>query len=405
MKKNCSSVQLLTVGSGTAGRHSNVAEGIIAALLHDRPDVAYLAPSGAPESRAVAEIVRDGCRERDCDCVRPTPAGDAFFAFTDPDDIECCRSEAVAMLTAIGAAHPGARIVLNPTSGTKQMTAAAVLAALDAGLPELRFITGIRRDGVVATGTERVSVFSTRSFMAQRARRLVADLIRGGAYDQAVTVAADYLPELDLLHRQARLYAAWDRCSYHDALKIAREAVGAPWEAAARHLSILVADGPCSLPRAADLLSASRRALALGRPEEALVRAYRLIELAAKFRLNEHDIREPYNLDDLLARLPPSEHDALRRNARNGRVALGMSQAIHMLRALRDPLGRDILNADAVRDIMEMRNEGIYGHGTKSAGAEKVARRIERVSELLGFHLPGLRKLASSFAFDEPLEN
>lgn len=49
--------------------------------------------------------------------------------------------------------------------------------------------------------------------------------------------------------------------------------------------------------------------------------------------------------------------------------------------------------------------DSIYGYGTTSAGAEKVVRRIERVVELLGRHLPGLRKQASSFAFETPLEN
>jgi len=403
MSNTRATIQLLTVGSGTAGPFSNVAEGIIAALLLDRPDVAYLAPSRAPESQAVAEIVREGCRERGYDCVRSTPAGEAFFSFSDPDDIDRCRTETVAMLNTIRIAHPNAHLVLNPTSGTKQMTAAAVLAAMDLGIGELRFITGLRVDGVIKTGFERVSAFNTRAFMVERAANEAAELLRGGAYTQAARVAGAYLPELADLDRQARLYAAWNRCDYGPALRVAEEGSGAFWAEAVSALRSLVAGGPVSLANLADLLAAARRALERDLPEEALVRAYRLTELAAKLRLAELTVKEPYMLDDLLVRLPKCEHEQIKRCARQGRVTLGLRHAIQLLDALGDSLGRALFNDESVVAIMDMRNESVYGHGTKSAHTDNVARCIEAVVSLLVPHFRGLRTQAKAFAFSAPL--
>lgn len=51
---------ILTVGTGTRGEHSNLAQGLVNTLGKLRPRLFWLVPSTSPESLAVAELVRDG---------------------------------------------------------------------------------------------------------------------------------------------------------------------------------------------------------------------------------------------------------------------------------------------------------------------------------------------------------
>src|SRR6266508_338315 len=159
---------ILTVGTGTAGRHSNLAQGLVNTLRQLRPRLFWLVPSASPESTGLAELVRDGA-----------PAGSAFQPWTktqpfcqiaEPDDLFLCRA---ALREVIQKARlllrKGEPLVLNPTSGTKQMSVAATLAALDEDIGEIVFTVGERADGVVKTGTERLASFSTQVCFAERA--------------------------------------------------------------------------------------------------------------------------------------------------------------------------------------------------------------------------------------------
>ena len=63
---------------------------------------------------------------------------------------------------------PSDRLLVNPTSGTKQMSVAAVLAALDEEVGMVIFTVGDRADGVVKTGTERMAEVNTAEFYLQQ---------------------------------------------------------------------------------------------------------------------------------------------------------------------------------------------------------------------------------------------
>ncbi len=399
-------IQLLTVGTGTAGASSFVSSGIAAAILHDRPTAAFLAPSSDPASVAVAELVSEECRKTGCDVVRPPPTCEDF-RFRNPDDIDGCHEDASRFLDVLRSAYPDARLIVNPTSGTKQMTAAATIAALDMGIDELRFITGPRQDGVVMTGQESVTRFYTRSFMAMRSRKTVLDLMNAGAYAQAADLAADHLPELADIHRQARLYKVWNRLDYRSAMMVAQESNDSVSRHARRVLGRLVCHNTVSIERVADLAAAALRSAKMHLPEEGVARMYRMLEALGKFRLaHAHHTSEGengYNLDDMCRLLPPQRSGELRRQSRNGNtVWLGLRQLYDILDTLGDALADDMNRCQAARDLMAMRNNSIYGHGDQPVRADRLMIRFEQIIERIGDHYPDFRERVRESEFFTP---
>ncbi len=79
-------VCICTVGTGTAGRHSNLAQGIVHAMLQRGPDRCCLTPSRHSESETLADLVTEALEARGLPCCR-------CGAFPDPDDLLGCRSK------------------------------------------------------------------------------------------------------------------------------------------------------------------------------------------------------------------------------------------------------------------------------------------------------------------------
>jgi hypothetical protein len=124
------SLLILTVGTGTTGRHSNLAQGLVNTLDQLRPRLFWLVPSASPDSTTLAEIVRDGSP---AGCTfQPWSPTQLFRWIEQHDDLFVCRAALREVIhTARQQLRQGERLIVNPTSGTKQMSVAAALAALD----------------------------------------------------------------------------------------------------------------------------------------------------------------------------------------------------------------------------------------------------------------------------------
>jgi CRISPR-associated protein (TIGR02710 family) len=395
------SVLVLTVGTGTAGKESNVANGLIQAVRATAPSHYYLVPSASPDSLAVAEIVEMGCR-----AVTPLATfspESPFFRLQDPDDICGCTESLRGFLSAIRERHPGARLVVNPTSGTKQMTAAAVLAALDCQVEELQFVGGPRLDGVVRTGQEQLRPFSPRAFLAQRARGEVHALIRGGGYGFAVALAGRYLPELETEHALAETLGHWDRIRYADAHKSAAR-LPKPLAATLRQTLGMLMQGNAAQPiaRLADLAAGAERWLALDRPEETVVRLYRLLEMAGKARLTHYGMTEPYTLEMLPSNLPRSLRESLRPRTGQKRLLLGFRDVCDILASLGDDFGKEVRTDPDVEDLAELRNNSVYGHGTRGVTTARMRRLAQSVLSLVCRYYPDMKEWIERCRFPDP---
>ena len=173
MTNTGNSILILTVGTGTQGAQSNLAQGLVNTLKQLKPRLFWLVPSASPDSTDLAELVRSEAPEG---CLFQSWAdSQAFRKIEHHDDLFVCRT---ALREVIQCAKEqlgkGERLIVNPTSGTKQMSVAATLAALDEGIGEIVFTVGNRADGVVITGTERMAPFKTGK-VATRLRVLLKE--------------------------------------------------------------------------------------------------------------------------------------------------------------------------------------------------------------------------------------
>ena len=285
-------------------------------------------------------------------------------------------------------------IVVDFTRGTKAMSAALVLAALGRDIPVLRYVHSEQRDerGMVIPGTEKVGQIKTN--LATERRRLdQAERLMGHGDFGAVI---ELLPHLDgpfaglfseqfrvqaeALRSATHIYAAWDRLDYKAAVEeldqrgtMAKEAGRfAPtpemstWlrrldqslnpnrsghETMAAHLRAVVCD----------LLANADRRLRDQHFEDALIRAYRVLELIGQIRLFD----QGYNSSDL----PPNDAAIkalyFSEDRRTGKLKATRYQAVKLLEYLGDPFADQLFQFDRRHSASQTRrrNDSILNHG------------------------------------------
>jgi len=364
-----SDLLVLTVGAGTAGQYSNVAEGLANTIRMIRPRRFWLVPSASPQSIPVADLIREMVDK--LDCFAPWSEDDPYCAIENPDDIhECRRVVGDVLAVAKTELQQGERLVLNPTSGTKQMSAGATLAALDAEVDRIDFTVGQRADGVVKTGAERLQAFDVREFLLRRDLRIARELFRHGAFAAAARVLRGYTqPEAIRARETALCLHEWQRLNYSQAA-----AHAAKFSQDLRlYLKQLAGADAFSAERLGDLLASADALLCWGDCEEALARYYRGAEQAAKVRLAlEHNLRPPYRPQALLELLPAGcdlakEFQAFRHGEE---LYLTAQRAWEILRVLRDPMA-DAYFADRQLQIgLQRRHNTMYGQG-RGAGRRR----------------------------------
>ena len=384
------SLLILTVGTGTAGKHSDVASGLARTIDLTAPRLFWLVPSASERSRPVADIIRESVEHEHPDAFRPWSTDELYRTIADPDDIHQCRS---VLREVIAAARqqlkPGERLIVNPTSGTKQMSAGATLAALDEEVDQVDFTSGERVDGVVKTGSEVVHPFDLRGFLFQRDLRTAAELFHHGAFYAAARLLKGYArPEAVRSRETALCLHEWQRMNY---LEAARHAATFS-EALQAHLSALAQADTFSTPLLGDLLAGADELLRWGDCEEALARYYRGAEQAAKVRLAEaHLIRPPYRLKSVLDILPADcrlAEDLRRWGSRNGLILLTAQKAWEVLDACKDPMAASYFADQNLQYGLQRRNESMYGHGQEPVEASQVRAVCARLRALLKEHLP-----------------
>ena len=155
-------------------------------------------------------------RSSDPGAFRPWSTDEPYRTIADPDDIHQCRTVLREVIAeARKQLKPGERLIVNPTSGTKQMSAGATLAALDEEVDQIDFTSGERVDGVVKTGTEVVQSFDLRGFLFQRDLRTAAELFHHGAFYAAARLLKGYAqPEAVRSRETALCLHEWQRMNY-----------------------------------------------------------------------------------------------------------------------------------------------------------------------------------------------
>jgi CRISPR-associated protein (TIGR02710 family) len=338
-------------------------------------------------------------------------AGDHAVTLVPPDDPDRAFFLIRQALVRLRRTYPETAIVADYTGGTKSMTAALMLAAVGSDDPGIgiEFVSGVRRDLVkVIAGTEKPLRLAVASIAAERDLERAARAWRSFAYQEAAELLAGHATAPDprlpaalaqRLHRTARLsqgYAAWDRFAHGEALEIL-EPVGVPVDTLRR----LAANAGRTeldergqrrwLPPEDPLIcldlwrNACRRA-GRGRYDDAIARAYRLVEATAQYVLWTGEPRI-----DTGAATREMLGDRLFAKFSRGRdlpkLKIGLDQALETVRACHPQHWLAQLGATdtlrALTEWRERRNQSILAHGFEPLAKADWAA----VKRWLGAHL------------------
>lgn len=375
---------ILTVGTGTTGPFSNVQQGIVNTIDQSGPRRFWLVPSASESSLTGADLIREAVSQPGA--FMPFSDQAPYALIRNPDNLEDCRDTVDQVLAkARAVALPDEALVVNPTSGTKQMSVGATLAALQNRAHRLDFITGQRDQGIVITGQERINSLDTGKFLSEQAISEARALLRSGAFSGAALILQqweDRSTPARLLYHSARCLTAWQRLHYQQARQIAADNSVPTLQPLRQPLTALAQAPELSPLVIHDVLDSAACLLQWEYPEEALARLYRAAELLAKTILSQqHGLQPPYALDDLL-HLIPKQANRFRALARDGQVHIGQHQAWDLLDFMEDPTAQLYNSSRKLRRALESRNRTLFGHGIATVDATDVETTLCQLKEL-----------------------
>ena len=311
----------------------------------------------------------------------------------------------------IGDGFEASDIVVDFTRGTKAMSAALVLAAIGRDIPVLRYIHSERRDerGMVIPGTEKIGQIKTNLATERRRLDQAERLMSLGDFGAVM----ELLPDLDgpfaglfserfrlqaeALRSAAHIYAAWDRLDYKAAVEasnrrgtMAKEAGKfALTEEMKKWLNKLGqmpkrSDYPTMAAHlralACDLLANAERRLRDRHFEDALIRAYRVLELIGQIRLfaQGYDSAalppDDAAIVELRGKLKKKKSGDFSVDTKAGKLQASRYLVARLLKELDDEFAGRLLDFDNTHSESQTRrrNDSILIHGfTAMAPAEE----------------------------------
>ncbi len=384
-------ILLLTVGTGDAER---LEETLLAPLRKSIADGSWsqiiLLPSVATAEIAakLAAEIGDSSSQ-----VVPLLAG-------DEENVDRCFAHfdrVIAELRSQG--FESAQISADFTRGTKAMSAGLVLAAVRHEVARLRYITGARgQAGQVMAGSEIVSEILPSLITARRKLDQARNFMRQGNFaavleelpDASGRVSdlwpAELVREVELVRPCAEFYAAWDRLEYAAAaqVRLPESAITGRWTGTipppevhqwvaglASPPSESFSDNGRYIRRlAVDLLANGQRRMRDRHYEDAILRAYRVLELIGQLRLFDRDFDS--------GAMPPDDPrvaaflQELEKNPKQHRPAINSKGSYEFprqtvarfLKRLGDPLAQRLLRLAEEGELrLTVRNQSVLIHG------------------------------------------
>lgn len=300
--------------------------------------------------------------------------GSFDLAIVPADDLDGAHSVMRRTIADVRRRYPAMRLLADYTGGTKTMTAALVLAALEDDDIKLQLVTGSRADlAKVAHGTQASAPAAVEGVRLRRAMRAHLMAWQRHAYGEAAAglrrLAQPGDANLRATLARARdisaAFAAWDDFDHAGAAGVLLDTYAAVAAAPLHdHVPALrLLSGAASAKRTGlqlwDLwLNAQRRAVA-GRFDDAVGRAYRLIEWTAQWLLETH---AQIHTDDLPGAIAVKAGIA---PGRDGRYQAGLHAAWMLVGAHVGGAPAAFISAQqrALLDHLQCRNHSILAHG------------------------------------------
>ena len=398
----------------TLGTGRNVENGIVRSIQTNNPDRLYfIATQESLITIAKIEAV-----------IGHKLAYEKVYLVEDSEDVEECWKTANQAIRSLiqGGCDPG-EICLDFTSGTKAMSAGAVLAGISLECSNLSYVGSGKRDaeGRAISGTERVITLTPNEVFIDSRRRLIQEFFNTFQYGACFRLIADARAktmeqgvqcEFMQLENLVYAYSWWDRFDHQQAASYFRHlprTFHGNWHIdtsqskemvsrIARQREQYAATGEIknkySEEILADLLVNADRRAQEGKYDDAVARLYRAVELIAQILLaRRHIDTSEVKVEDL----PTDWREAV--EPAGEPMKLGQEKAFALLESLGEKIGREYRENEKLRHYLSKRNSSILAHQLEPMTREIYEGLSSEVNQLAERGFPGLNSLKAKSCF------
>jgi CRISPR-associated protein (TIGR02710 family) len=305
---------------------------------------------------------------------------------------------------------PNAEVIVDFTSGTKPMSAAAFALAVSRGAARVSYVVGERDQTGRVTKSTGVAALSPDLVVAHRQLRRAVAHFHAGSFAAARDAAEPYARRDGLedeslreiarsIHLVAKAYEAWDRFDWTAAGDVLRKSrrYWANWtwlestELLERNAELIAAAEKSRKAEdyapalCADLLASVQRRIDREEWDDAVVRLYRACELLAQSVLWRDFGQTTDDIDP--AKVPPglrAKYEDRQSKSPSGKLRLGLESSYRLLEELGHALGQEFRkvygddeNRGDLQGLLSTRNNSLLAHGTVPIKEDK-ARRLHR---------------------------
>lgn len=296
----------------------------------------------------------------------------------------------------------GQDVVADFTSGTKAMSAGAVLAATSEAVM-LNYVTGNRIEGKVVMGEERVLSFSPIREIVESQVKILKALFNAYQYEaclesirriEELTSAPEIVGKLNKYRQIVEGYSFWDKFEHKKALERLKTFDNSLVNIEGNKRFLLdmergnYKDYELMI---CDLMNNAKRRIEEGKYDDAVARLYRITELIAQIVLkSKYDIDsanvDTWQLQSLgkMEKKTIEKYEGLRDDGRKIKIAL--KKDFELLYDLQDELGKHFLDDKSMKDMLQKRNYSILAHGSvpvEEKDAKKMFKRVKEYMELV----------------------
>lgn len=338
-----------------------------------------------------------------------------MIVVSNPDDLTECYLSIKDTMTQLLLQSPQVAIQVDYTGGTKTMSVALALAALDHDTP-LFLTTGARTNTIKVTEGEFTRRIRSSSVVAQRSlEKMIPALLEQYNFPAATaelqriarTSELDSAAEKNIqaLHDLCAGFDAWDAFDHQRA-----------WALLSRHMNredirelglflrrviasraqldaTFNSEGGSNghgYEIVQDLLRNAERRAHQKRYDDAVGRLYRALELLVQIRLQHHSIMtEDVDIDNV-----PETYRAQLQSRYEGQITIGIVESYDLLSHFSDdPLGSIYQKQRSqIQDVLQLRNKSLFAHGFTPLSQAN----FQRCHQTLGnFILEGITAIVS----------
>lgn len=408
---------LVTVGVGKAG---DVHQAILRSVKQTNPD------------RLILLVTKTSKEQTYETCLKPALAARPHSTedLTDPDDLDKTYCECYRTIRSLlREGFPPDDISVDFTSGTKVMSAALCMAALELGVKSYIYVAGERGEyGRVSSGHMKLISSPVVSAASVRLLSLAVRFFNAYRFEAAGEIAKpfceDYAPRIAQPARTLCQFAEaldlWDRFEYakaFEALKRIPQSTSDPFalvkqkqrmishvEECKRTIEFFEqqhrskASRPTSVaPLVADMLANASRRASEARYDDAVARLYRLTEFLAQAKLElDHGVNtacptESQKFAQLQDKLCwPNEGDK----------RLALEQSYKALDVLGDPFGQRFFQLKIAK-AKNTRNSSFLAHGFATLDKDKYESMESAVTTLIEVYPGDITKAECGARFPE----